>query len=86
MRQCTSREMEQMGIRNKRKVKKLNLLDMSNYERKMLIKEARETLRQKTIEAKLWQSLLEAQDLTINGDTVYESSEPLNGFSFPQTI
>lgn len=75
-----------MGIRNKRKVKKLNLLDMSNYERKMLIKEARETLRQKTIEAKLWQSLLEAQDLTINGDTVYESSEPLNGFSFPHTI
>jgi len=78
--------MEQMGIRNKKKLKKLNLLEMSNHERNMLIKEAKETLRQKTTEAKLWQSLLEAENLTINGDIVYESSQPLNGFSFPHTI
>jgi len=75
-----------MGIRNKKKLKKLNLLEMSNHERNMLIKEAKETLRQKTTEAKLWQSLLEAENLTINGDIVYESSQPLNGFSFPHTI
>jgi len=78
--------MEQMGIRNKKKLKKLNLLEMSNHERNRLIKEAKETLRQKTMEAKLWQSLLEAETLTINGDIVYESSQPLNGFSFPHTI
>jgi len=75
-----------MGIRNKKKLKKLNLLEMSNHERNRLIKEAKETLRQKTMEAKLWQSLLEAETLTINGDIVYESSQPLNGFSFPHTI
>ncbi len=75
-----------MGIWNKKKLKKLNLLEMSNHERIMLIKEAKATLRQKTMEAKLWQSLLEAENLTINGDIVYESSQPLNGFSFPHTI
>ena len=75
-----------MGIRNKKKLKKLNLLEMSNHERIMLIKEAKVKLRQKAMEAKLWQSLLEAENLTINGDIVYESSQPLNGFSFPHTI
>lgn len=79
MRQCTSREMEQMGIRNKKKLKKLNLLEMSSHERSMLIKEAKVKLRQKAMEAKLWQSLLEAENLTINGDIVYESSQPLKG-------
>jgi hypothetical protein len=68
-----------MGARNK-KLKKPNLLKMSNHERIQLIKEVREKLRQKTVEAKLWQSLLETENLTINGNIVYKSNQPLHGF------
>jgi len=70
-----------MGARNKKKLKRLNLLEMSNHERIQLVKEVREKLRQKVTEAKLWQSLLEAESLTINGDVVYESNQPLHGFT-----
>jgi hypothetical protein len=70
-----------MGARNKKKLKRLNLLEMPNHERSQLIKEVREKLRQKTVEAKLWQSLLEAESLTINGDVVYKSNQPLHGFT-----
>lgn len=70
-----------MGARNKKKLKKLNLLEMSKHERTQLIKEVREKLRQKTIEAKLWQSLFEAENLTINGNVVYKSNQPLHGFT-----
>jgi len=70
-----------MGARNKKKLKKLNLLEMPNHERIKLTKEIREKLQQRVIEAKLWQSLLEAENLTINGNVVYESNQPLHGFS-----
>jgi hypothetical protein len=69
-----------MGARNKKKLKKLNLLEMSNRERIQLVKEVREELRQKVTEAKLWQSLVETENLTINGDIVYKSNQPLHGF------
>jgi len=59
-----------MGMRNKKKSKKLNLLEMSNHKRIQLIKEVKEKLQQKVIEAKVWQSLLEAENLTINGNIV----------------
>jgi len=69
-----------MGVRNKKKLKKLNLLDMSNHERNELIKGVREKLRQKVAEAKLWQSLLEAENLTINGNVVCRENQQLSGF------
>jgi len=69
-----------MGARNKKKLKRLNLLEMSNHERIQLIKEIREKLRRKIIEAKLWQSLLETEDLTINGNVVYRENQQLTGF------
>jgi len=55
-----------MGARNKKKLKRLDLLEMSNSERNQLVKEVREKLRQRITEAKLWQSLLEVKSLTIN--------------------
>jgi len=70
-----------MGARNKKKLKKLNLLEMPNHERIKLTKEIREKLQQRVIEAKLWQSLLEAENLTINGNVVCESNQPLKGFT-----
>ena len=71
-----------MGIKNKKKLKKLDLLEMSNPDRMRLMKEIGETLRQKIMEAKLWQSLTAADDLTINGDVVCKSSQQLNGLKF----
>jgi len=70
-----------MRARNKKKLKRLNLLEMSNHERIQLVKEVREKLRQRITEAKLWRSLLDAENLTINGSVVYESNQPLRGFS-----
>lgn len=69
-----------MGASNKKKLKKLDLLEMSNPQRIQLIKEVREKLRQKTVEAKLWQRLLETENLTINGNIVYRENEELSGF------
>jgi hypothetical protein len=71
-----------MGARNKKKLKKLDLLKMSTYERNQLVKEVREKLRKRIIEAKLWRSLLEAENLTINGNIVYKENQQLTGFSF----
>ena len=68
-----------MGTKNKKKLKKLDLLEMPNPERIKLIKEVREKLRQKTVEAKLWQRLLETENLTINGNIVYRENEELSG-------
>jgi len=42
-----------MGVRNKKKLKRLNLLEMPNTERIQLIKEVKERLQQKVIEAKV---------------------------------
>jgi len=70
-----------MGVRNKKKLKRLNLLEMSNHQRIQLTREIKEKLRRKTVEAKLWQSLLEAESLTINGNVVYESNQPLHGLT-----
>ena len=69
-----------MGTRNKKKLKKLNLLKMPNQERIKLIKEVKEKLQQKVTEAKLWQSLLEAENLTINGNVVCRENQQLSGF------
>jgi len=71
-----------MGTKNKKKLKKLDLLEMSNPQRIQLIKEVREKLRQKTVEAKLWQSLIDAEIVTINGNTVFSEQDSLKGLCF----
>lgn len=70
-----------MGFRKKRRSNKINLLEMSEQEQSELVSEVRTRLRQRALEAKLCQSLLEAEELTINGQVVYESSQPLEGLS-----
>ena len=75
-----------MGTKNKKKLKKLDLLEMPNPERIKLIKEVREKLRQKMAEAKLWQSLFEAENLTINGNIVCREDEQFSRFYFDNKI
>jgi hypothetical protein len=67
-----------------RKKKKLDLLEMSSFERTNLIKEVRGRLRRKAREAKLWKSLLGLDNIVINGETVYaEESFRLIGLYLP---
>jgi hypothetical protein len=65
---------------NKNK-KQHNLLEMPEVERVKFIKEIKEKLQNKIVEAKLWQSLFEVEDLTVNGNIIYKGNEPLSGFS-----
>jgi hypothetical protein len=56
-------------------------MEMPETERIKFIKEIREKLQSKIMEAKLWQSLFEVEDLTINGKTICKGNKPLRGFS-----
>ena len=69
-----------MGVRNRKTVKR-DLLGMPSKERTQLIREVREKLREKVVEAKLWQSFLEAENLTINGQAICSEDIGLKGFS-----
>jgi len=75
-----------MGARNRRKRKKLNLLEMPNHERIRLIKEIKGKLQRKIVEAKLWRSLLEVENLTVNGNVVYKENQQLSGFYLKNRI
>lgn len=67
-------------FRNKKKSRRLDLLEMPNSERMRLTREVREKLRRKVIEVRLWQSLLEVENLTVNGNVVYKENQQLSGF------
>jgi len=68
-----------MTTKNGKNHKKLDLLEMPKSERTKLINEVREKLRQRIAETKLWQSLLEIESISINGNTIYRENEPLSG-------
>jgi hypothetical protein len=63
------------------KTTKRDLLRMPDAERNQLIKQVREKLRAKLVEARLWQSFLEAENLTINGQTICSEDITLKGFT-----
>ncbi len=71
---------------NKRQSRKPNLLELSSPEKVLLIKKARKQLKQTIIEAKLWQSLLEVENLAVNGNTVYDDKQPLRGFCLENMV
>lgn len=70
-----------MGIRNKNKPKKINLLDMPDEEKLRMIREIKQNLRLRAAEAKLWQSLIEADSLTVNGQQIVCEGNRLVGLS-----
>lgn len=69
-----------MQIRKKNK-RKMDLLEMSDPEKYKVIKAVKESLQLKVAEAKLWQSFLDAENLTINGKTVQSADIELTGLS-----
>jgi hypothetical protein len=70
-----------LQVKNRRKSKKVNLLELSDVEKIKIIRAIKENLRQKAVEAKLWQSFVEADDLTINGRKIQCSQISLKGIS-----
>jgi hypothetical protein len=75
-----------MGIRSKKKSKKINLLKMPDCEKIKVIREVKENLRQKIVEAKLWQSFVETEKLTINGETIDCEGIELKGLSLNELM
>jgi hypothetical protein len=69
-----------MGIKNKKTQKKIDLLEMSDVERVKVIEKLKQSLRQSISEAKLWKTLLQYENVTINGQVVF-SEDSLSGFS-----
>jgi len=59
--------------------KKVDFLELSDSEKAHLLKEAKDNLRMKLVEAKFWQSLAETEKITINGQTIQFEDNNLKG-------
>jgi len=75
-----------MRLRRGKKSDKLDLLELSDVEKMKLMKAVKESLRQKVVEAKLWQSFVEADDLTINGEAIHREGIQLKGLSVGELL
>gem|GEM_PF-1164604 len=74
------RGFEMAAKKNKTKVKNSNLLEIPEIERMKILKDLRESFKQKIVEAKMWKSLLELENIVINGQTIYCGADSLKGF------
>ena len=72
--------------KKKDKAKKLNLLEFSDAERVKLLKEIKRNLQEKIVEAKLWKSLLEVENVVINGKVIFTEEDPLTGLWLERKI
>lgn len=63
-----------MKIGNK-KSGKLAWLQMPESTRLKLVKQIKEKLQQRILEAKVWRELLQVDDLTINGTVVWKENQ-----------
>ncbi|MEM3596886.1 MAG: hypothetical protein QXJ53_01970 [Candidatus Bathyarchaeia archaeon] len=70
-----------MGTKNKKTQRKVNLLEVSDTEKIRLIREIKQNLRQMAVEAKLWQSFVNAESITINGETIQWKNMELEGLT-----
>jgi len=73
-----------MGAKNKKTQKKIDLLEMSDFERAKVIERLKQSLQQSISEAKLWKTLLQYENVTINGRVVF-SEDSLNGLLMQKT-
>jgi len=70
-----------MTLFSKKKNKKIDLLEMSDGERIKLIRKAKENLRQKAVESKLWKTFMETENLNINGEDLHCGDIGLQGLA-----
>ena len=54
----------------KSKQPKFNLMELSDVEKYRLISRVKQNLKEKAVEAKLWNLFLETENLTLNGKVV----------------
>jgi hypothetical protein len=73
-----------MVEQNKKKNKKVDLLEMQNPDKIRLLEKMRKQLKQTIAEAKLMHSLLQVENLIVNGNIVYKENEQFTGLSFPK--
>jgi len=69
-----------MSTKNRKNKKKINLLEVSDFERNDVIEKLRQALRQSVAETRLWNALLQCETLTINGQVVFSEESSLDGF------
>jgi hypothetical protein len=72
--------------KKKRTPKKVDFLDLPDSEKAHLLKEAKDNLRLKLVEAKFWQSLAETEKITINGQTIQFEDSNLKELSCDEFI
>jgi|GEM_PF-3724494 hypothetical protein len=70
-----------MRARKKEKTIRINLLEISDVERSQTLEKAKESLRQKIAEAKLFNSFLELENITVNGEKINCGDCKLTGLS-----
>jgi len=70
-----------MTAKNGKTRRKIDLLDMSDAERTRVIEQIKQNLQRSISEARLWKTLLQYDELTINGQVIFSSDIPLEGFS-----
>ena len=66
------------------KPKKVDILKLSKSEKTHLLKEAKDNLRQKLVEARFWQSLAETERVTINGYKIDFENGGLKGLTYDE--
>jgi len=69
-----------------KKVEKVDVLKLSKSKKAHLLKEAKDNLRQKLVEAKFWQSLAETERVTINGYKIDFENGDLKGLTYDELI
>jgi hypothetical protein len=75
-----------MSTKNKKnKKKKINLLEVPDSERNNFIEKLKQELRQSVAETRLWNTLLQCETLTINGQVVFSEENPLDGLLMQKT-
>ncbi|MEM2688680.1 MAG: hypothetical protein QXR01_02385 [Candidatus Bathyarchaeia archaeon] len=75
-----------MEAKNKKLKGKINLLELSDVERTRVIKQLKQNFQRSLLEARLWKTLLQCEMVTINGQVVFSSDTPLEGFSIHFTL
>jgi hypothetical protein len=69
--------------KNSKPKKEVDILKLSKSEKVHLLKEAKDNLRQKLVEARFWQSLAEIERVTINGYKIDFENGCLKGLTGP---
>jgi hypothetical protein len=54
---------------------RLSLLEISENKRLQLLRRIRKKLRQKAVETRMWRELLQVDNLTINGNVVWQKKQ-----------